>query len=103
MISVTEKAVELLYGVLEQAEQEAGLDYQEDVAIRLVPTTVPQDSDPGQLELGLGLDRSKEGDQVVEHNGKKVLLVDESTGELLDGATLDVVDTPEGQQLTISQ
>lgn len=102
MISVTDKAKDLLYDVLEQAEQQAGIDSEEDVAIRLAPTAGPDGADGDQVELGLGLDRVQEGDQVIEHNGKKVLLVDESTGGLLDGVTLDVTDTPDGQQLTIS-
>ncbi len=104
MISVTDKAKDLLYDVLEQASQQAGVNAQGDeVAIRLATTNVSDDTNGGQVELGLGLDRAQEGDQVVEHNGKKVLLVDESTGEMLDGTTLDVVETPDGQQeLTIS-
>ncbi len=103
MISVTDRAKDLLYDVLEQAEQQSGIPPQDDVAIRLSPTSGPDGAEGGQIELGLGLDRPQEGDQVVEHNGKKVLLVDESTGDMLDGVTLDVVDTPDGQQLTISQ
>lgn len=103
MITVTEKARDLLYDVLQQAEQQAGIDEQEDVAIRLAPTEQPGDGEAAQMQLGLGLDRPQDGDQVVEHNGKTVLLVDSSTGNMLDGVTLDAVDTPEGRQLTISQ
>ena len=73
-----------------------------EVGIRLAPANVSGNGGSQQVELGLGLDRPQEGDQVFEHNGKKILMLDEAVGDLLDGATIDAVDTPEGQRLTIS-
>ena len=48
------------------------------------------------------LDREAEGDQVVEHEGVKVLLVDSDLAPVVDGKTLDVEDTAEGPRLVIS-
>ena len=103
MISVTDRAKDLLYDVLQQAEQQGGIAPDGEVAIRLAPTSISEDTASPEVELGLGLDHAQDGDQVVEHNGKTVLLVDGSTKDLLDGTTLDVVETPEGQQLTLTQ
>jgi Fe-S cluster assembly iron-binding protein IscA len=56
---------------------------------------------PGQL--GLVLDRGLPTDEVVEHEGLKLLLVEPELVDLLQGATLDVQDTPDGPNLVISQ
>lgn len=56
---------------------------------------------PGQL--GLVLDRESPADNVIEHEGLKLLLVEPELVELLQEATLDVQDTPGGPKLTISQ
>lgn len=87
MIHVTEKASDVLLQALE-----AKADDQEQ-GVRLTQVA-------GQ-GFGLGLDVEHEGDQVVEHQGRKVLLVDESLGNQLDGAILDVVDSPRGPTLSI--
>jgi Fe-S cluster assembly iron-binding protein IscA len=104
VINVTTEAKELLHDMLDQAEAEVGVE-QEEVGIRLAPTTIEADSaaaEGGEVGLGLVLDRAQEGDQIVEHNGKRVLMVDQSIGDLLDGVTLDVVETPDGRRLTIN-
>ena len=54
---------------------------------------------PGQL--GLVLDKGLPTDEVVEHEGLKVLLVEPELVELLEGATFDVQDTPEGSKLVV--
>jgi len=54
----------------------------------------------GQLSFALG--KEAEGDQVVEHSGIKVLLIGLELAPILDGMTLDVKDTPEGQKFSIS-
>jgi len=56
---------------------------------------------PGQL--GLVLDSEEEGDQVVEYEGAKVLLVASELAPVVDGVTLDVQDTPEGPKLAVSK
>lgn len=52
---------------------------------------------PGQL--GLVLSEEVEGDQVVEEEGSKVLLVGSETAEMLEGVTIDVQDAPDGLKL----
>jgi Fe-S cluster assembly iron-binding protein IscA len=51
--------------------------------------------------LGLGVDIEMPGDKVVEHDGDKVLVVEEKLAGLLEGVTLDVEETAEGLQLTV--
>jgi len=87
MLTVTESAKEKLMETLlaNTDDREAGL--------RL--TMKP----PGQL--GLVLDRESPGDSVVEHEGLKLLLVEPELVELLEGAILEVQDTPDGPRLTI--
>ncbi len=99
MVSVTTEAKDLLQNLLQQAGQQSG-GLEEGVAIRLAPTEVAEN---GQVGLGLLLDRAQEGDEVVEHNGQTVLVVDQSTSDMLEGVTLDAADTPNGRQLTINQ
>lgn len=50
-------------------------------------------------EVGLSLDRRRDGDEVVEQDGRSVLIVDGTTAEQMVGMTLDVVETPEGVRL----
>ncbi len=106
MVNVTTEAKDLLQDLLEDAQEQAGIA-DEEVGIRLAPATPSETTgDEGegrQVALGLMLDRAHEGDEVVEHNGKKVLMVDQRMSDLLDGITLDAVDTPEGKQLAITR
>jgi len=48
-----------------------------------------------QGQLGLAIDVEKQGDQAVEHEDSKVLLVEEDLVDILQGITIDVEDTPE--------
>ena len=64
-------------------------------AFRLVPA--------GPQELGLAVDTLREGDQVVEHEGVKVLLVGDDLADAVDGLVIDCIDTPEGRRFTISR
>jgi Fe-S cluster assembly iron-binding protein IscA len=52
-------------------------------------------------EFGIVLDREAEGDQVVEHEDTKVLLVASELAPVVEGVTLDVQDTTEGAKLVI--
>jgi Fe-S cluster assembly iron-binding protein IscA len=53
--------------------------------------------------FGLALDREEEGDQVVEQEGTKVLLIGHELVNIADGKTLDVQDTPNCPKLSISK
>ena len=57
--------------------------------------------DRGEGKLGLGMDIEMPGDHVVEHEGLKVLLVNEQLAELLSGITIDVEETKEGTELVL--
>jgi len=51
--------------------------------------------------FSLLLDKEQEGDQVVEHEGAKVLLVGQELSQALEGVTVDCQETTEGTRLTI--
>lgn len=55
----------------------------------------------GHLTLVLG--QEKEDDQVIEHEGLKVLLVDKELFSDLDGKTLDCQKSPEGRHFVMSE
>ena len=52
-------------------------------------------------QFGLVIDSEGIGDQVVKHEGLKVLLVKPELVTLLDKATIDTKETPEGPNLVI--
>jgi Fe-S cluster assembly iron-binding protein IscA len=54
-------------------------------------------------QFGLTLDSESEGDQVVDHEGAKILVVTPGLATALEGNTLDVQDTAEGPKLVISK
>ena len=56
----------------------------------------------GQRKFDLALDREREGDQVVEHEGCKVLLVSGEIRDALEGSSIDCRETAEGPCLVIS-
>ena len=89
MLTVTEGARKLLKDklVANTDDPEIGL------RLKLEP--------PGQFGLVLG--KEAEGDLVVEHKGVKVLLVASELAPAVDGITLDVQDTAEGQKLVVSK
>jgi len=64
-----------------------------DVCIRL-----KADPDGG---LGLTLSREAESDVVVEHEGKKLLLVTQEIAATLENAVIDVEETKEGRKLVV--
>lgn len=87
MIAVTERAKQELKRILADREGNS------QDGLRLLV------SSPG--EFGLSTDTEMPGDQVVKHEGVKVLLVEEGLATSLDGVILDVEDTPDGPKLTI--
>jgi len=52
-------------------------------------------------KLALGIDIEMLGDQVVEYEGSKVLVVEQGLATRLKGVTLDVEDTPDGPKLSV--
>ena len=87
MVTVTEAAKQELRKKLLAHTDEP------DVGIRL------QSDASGQLGLVPG--RESQGDQVVEHEGTKVLLIAPELAATLKGITLDVQETAEGSKLVI--
>ena len=52
--------------------------------------------------FGLFPDQEKPGDQIVEHEGAKVLLIDDELTEALAGTKIDGEATDQGLQLVIA-
>lgn len=55
-----------------------------------------------QRGIGVAIDKERDGDQVIEHEGSKLLLVEQAVAYTLQGITIDVEDTPEGTKLVIT-
>ena len=85
MVKVTETAKQ------ELKKQLLAYTNDPDLSIRL------ESKSPGELRLVL--DRESEGDQVIEHEGTKVLLVAPELATALEGIALDVQDTTDGPKL----
>jgi len=51
----------------------------------------------------MALDKEKEGDQVVESEGAKVLFVSSELAQALDGMVIDCQETPQGAQFSIAR
>ena len=86
MLNVTDKAAAAFQKMLEGSREAEG-----DV-LRLSQSAG---------EIGLAIDQEHEGDQVVEYEERKVLAIESDVSKKLDGATIDVVDSPEGQRLVL--
>ena len=56
----------------------------------------------GPGEFGLGIDKEQPGDQVVQHEGANVLLVEGALAEQLEGASIDIQESEEGPRLVMS-
>jgi len=87
VITVTERAKEELKAILIANEAEL------DEGLRLLP------SSEGRFVLAVGDELS--GDQVVEYEGSKVLLVGLEYLKILDGKTVDCRDTEDGTVLLV--
>ncbi|MFC2051656.1 hypothetical protein ACFLT4_02880 [Chloroflexota bacterium] len=59
--------------------------------------------DRGQGILGLGLDVEMTGDELIEHDGLTVLVVERELATSLSGITIDVDATPKGVELVICE
>jgi len=84
MLNVTDQAAGVLHQTLEQSQEDDS---------DILRVTV------GDRGLGLEVSRQEEGDQVVEHGGRGVLAIEDNLARELDGATLDLQETPEGPRL----
>jgi Fe-S cluster assembly iron-binding protein IscA len=91
MLTVTAQAASKLKEVIQAQTEDP------EVAIRLIPST----SRPNQLDMAL--DKEKEGDQVVESEGTKVLFVSSELAQVLDGMVIDCQETPQGEQFSLSK
>lgn len=89
MLTVTESAKQILKETLQEHSDDP------ETSIRLSV------QEGGQF--GIKLDSESEGDQVVEHDGAKVLLVASGLSNVLEGRTMDVHDTEEGPKLYITK
>jgi len=87
MIDVTERAKKQLKELLTN-----NVDHPE-ACLRL------RTNDRGQL--GLGIDIEMPGDEVLEYEGSKLLLVERELADSLEGIALDVEDSNEGSRLVI--
>ena len=86
MLAVTERAKERLKSMLTSKVENP------QAALRLAPT------EEGQF--GLRVDVETSDDEVVEHDGITVLVVEKELASRMDGITLDVQDTPNGPEFT---
>ena len=69
-----------------------------EIAMRIISSPLK----PNRLQLVL--DKEKEGDQVVEtEEGRKVLLIGADLVSALEGMVIDYQETPEGTGFTISK
>lgn len=86
MLQMTPAAGKYLSAVLEQskAPQEAAIRFD-----------VEGDT------LTSKLDQPRPGDATFDHDGRKVLVLDERVSQLLDGSTLDLQPTSEGEKLIL--
>ena len=87
MLTVTDRAKDLIAQALEQNEAEDGQ------GLRIYLT------DEGEFEMGV--DQIREDDQVVEQGGRPLVLVDPEVSWELEGATLDAEQGPEGLDLML--
>src|SRR5262245_38223453 len=85
MIQVTERARETLKNRLELIERP-------DVMLRI-----------GRTDSGLGVfpDLLKDDDQIIEHDGRSVLLIDQEVSETLADTTIDVEEHADGAHFVV--
>lgn len=86
MVTVTERAAKILREVQQDSEAEQTL--------RIVGA---------QGGYQLTFDQEREGDQVVESEGKTVLLIGSDVAEALTDATIDCEQGPDGMRFFLSR
>jgi len=88
MVIVTDSGKEELKRIASEVVKEAGS------TLRLIA------NDQGQL--GLISATKKDDDQIIEHQGNTILLVDNVLSEVLDGICIDCQDEGEGPRLILT-
>jgi Fe-S cluster assembly iron-binding protein IscA len=89
MVHVTDRAKTALKSALSRSAEEPGVGLRVEVS--------------GEGACALFPEREKAGDEVVEHEGEVLLLIGEDASQPLDGATIDLAQTPEGAQLVVTK
>lgn len=84
MLHVSDKAAAALHETLEQNSND-------DADILRIAQT-----DDG---LALAIGKEQHGDEVVDHGERRILAIEPALADALDGARLDLTDTPEGPRL----
>ena len=86
MIQVTERARETFKNKLEDLIERPG------VMLRI-----------GRTDSGLGIfpDRPNDDDQIIEHDGRAVLLIDQEVAETLADTTIDVEEHDDGARVVV--
>jgi Fe-S cluster assembly iron-binding protein IscA len=56
---------------------------------------------PAQEGLALVLDEEQDGDHVIVHEDRKVLVIEREIAESLSGSVIDAVETPEGRRFVV--
>ncbi len=87
MLNVTSRAASILARTLRAGQADAGLGF------RLVPS--------GVSEIALTLDQARDGDDVIRHDERTVLLLERWVSYALDGAVLDIEEQSTGTTLTL--
>lgn len=87
MLNVTDAALQALVTTLDANE------IPEDKGLRLGRSPYG--------DLGLEVDQPREGDQVLMQGERAVLFLDSEVAAILAGATLDVIEEPDGTRLTL--
>lgn len=87
MLTITEPASAHLRKLLDDANAP------DEAAVRFIM---------GQQGLSLKMDNQQPGDQIFEHNGRTVLLLDDQLSNLLADRTLDVKETERGTMLALT-
>lgn len=98
MLSVTTTAKKKLKQDLVKIREDLAKTREDQVSlIRIAP------SSEGSANIGFLLDTEKEGDNVIMDNeGDKLLLIDNALAQLLSGKVLDLEETDNGLEYTIT-
>ncbi|MFW6147234.1 MAG: hypothetical protein ACOC6B_02465 [Thermodesulfobacteriota bacterium] len=92
MLTVTFSAKDKLKEDLQTVKKD------EETVLRIASSS----SEPQQI--GLFLDKEKEGDEVIEDNeGERLLVIDQDMAGILTGLTLDYVETGRGMNFTLTE